>query len=217
MKKYQFFNHRCSKFYFVILLILSNGPIVAFAQENEQFPNSIGNRWVYHVKDYRLHRQDSMVVKIVGESKVPSDQPSLRTWQYHIRRFYDTQYVQLSGDTAKFLDRSRTPLKMERVPLVVGREELFINRVNDSVSTVKEDTLTANFTVNGKRIINPKGYHVRQIYVVPSMTPMRQEIITDEFYVTGVGLVRKAQSAFSGNKETKLADWELISATIREP
>src|ERR1035437_4544851 len=62
------------------------------------FPNNIGNKWVYSFYDSLSNKSDYLTITIVGQTA----DKSAAIWQFKYPDRIDTQYVTVSGDTVRF-------------------------------------------------------------------------------------------------------------------
>jgi len=63
------------------------------------FPNRVGNRWIYSYYDSLSHHSDTVTVTIVGQTTIPGNIPAT-IWQREFRSYADTAYVTVSHDTS---------------------------------------------------------------------------------------------------------------------
>jgi hypothetical protein len=62
------------------------------------FPNNVGNKWVYSFYDSLSNKSDYLTVTIVGQTA----NKSASIWQFKYSNRIDTQYVTVTSDTVHF-------------------------------------------------------------------------------------------------------------------
>jgi hypothetical protein len=89
-------------FVFIVLLILNvsckNSATSTTTAIPADFPNNIGNKWVYSFYDSLSNKSDYLTITIVGQTA----DKSAAIWQFKYPDRIDTQYVSASHDTIQF-------------------------------------------------------------------------------------------------------------------
>ena len=180
------------------------------AAYNTEFPNNIGTWWKYKMYDYLLNQLDTVVITVVGDSKL-YDGTDVKIWK---REFVfnssptDTVYVSNQSDGIRMYDfTARTfanvqPNKRYLFPLAVGnfwptRYTLDTNRV-----TLKGDTTVLAGTFTGAYKI------VRDSRIIYG-----QFIKEQEWFIPDIGMIYRFYDEINGGR-LESRRWELVSYHI---
>lgn len=85
------------------------------------FPNKVGTTWNYSFYDSLAKTNGNVIVTIVGETTILSDQ-SATIWEYKYPDRTDTLYVTISTDTVRIIRSLLSPWYNQKfiIPLAVG-------------------------------------------------------------------------------------------------
>jgi hypothetical protein len=164
----------------VLLLVLATGckkSNIENTAAQGQFPNQIGDKWRYLVIDTTVHvNQDSSFTQyyvdviIVDTVKIQNG-ITATLWQLNYPDHTDTNYVYLSGDTIKFVDRYGWNLLgqyifpftsgsfWEYVPSLPAIPQ-YVTVTGPADITVSNNTFLGAWRIYGfvKKYFNPYGY-----------------------------------------------------------
>lgn len=175
----------------------------ALALQNE-FPNQVGNHWVYRFSGYP-ENTDSIFVDIIGTSRLPNGE-SATIWTTKFATFTDTSYVTSTAHEAVFYPSpcwSCTPTmptpKLRYVfPLQVGNQWLSAGVGGDTIKVLSQSSV----------LVGKTGYTA---YVLtktrqPAVNASTQDTL---WFVPSVGMVRLQQREYNLGPLPGNGTWEL--------
>jgi hypothetical protein len=149
------------------------------------FPNNVGNKWVYSYYDSLSNKSDYLTVTIVGQT--PDKLSTI--WQFKYSDRIDTQYVTFSGDTVRFDPHISSPWSSYNniflFPLQVG-------------NGWKDDyLLDSTFVAEINSIIVPAGSFMDAYKIVESWGGFNDYGSIISWFVPKVGIVRRYHRGIS--------------------
>lgn len=198
----------CKKDPFISTMKTSPPPVT---QQIADFPNQIGNTWVYREANDPL---DTLIVKIVGNGVLPNGD-SARLWQYEWKynswasSVIDTQWVSYSNNIAAAFNK---PLK--NYPTVMPKERgryVFPLAVGSSWSTSYSPFDV--YTVLGKQLVMVPGGRFPDTYQIfrKQININHEKKLDTLYFLERVGLVKFHQDQYNWVPVLGNGSWELIS------
>lgn len=168
----------------------------------KEFPNEIGNEWIYFYYDSLNFYADTVNVKIVGEIEFNGGRKA-KIWEYHFKTKIDTKYVEISGDTVRIydhLDNLRINTKYI-FPLEVGKGWKG-DFPNDSTSVIDKTSIYLN------------GMRFQSCYILKRIWgAVNNYGLVTTWFVPGVGVVKRHHLGLSFG--TANVYWELLDYNIK--
>jgi len=184
------------------------------------FPNTIGNYWVYKVTNYQDNFIDTVQVKIIGRILNPNGTDSLTLWQYTWPNKIDTEYVSIIMDTVKFFHQTtnRTLANIFIFPFVINED--YSNNQPSPADLYKYEVISNNDNLVSFNGILQKisTFQIQKMFYVDSWSPVRQfQVIVDDFS-PGLGIIEEAieyQIGSVGNEKITVSEnWQLLTGNI---
>jgi hypothetical protein len=175
------------------------------------FPNKIGDTWHYLVKDTIIQgSQDGGAVSynvdvVIVDTIKWSPGVTASIWQYHYPAWTDSNYVFQSGDTIKFMDRTKSLLvKQYIIPFTSGLSWPYVPGF-DNVSVTGQAAITVG---------NNTFADASQIYGGAGMPDA--SFMIDEWFEDHVGFVKNYFNPSGELLYTKhILDWSLLSYELK--
>ncbi len=168
-----------------------------------RFPNSVGTKWVYELRDTRFDLVDTVTVTIVSDVPV-SWADSVMLWQYIGREFTDTLYVG-AVDEKLFVSYSTDILSFDswyyEFPLAVGRHwgTEYLDAIPAILDKGAVTSLAGSF---------PSAFHYRM-----SGWSFNSSWTVEDWLVPGIGIVLRKDTWRDLGPIIQL-DWTLISYNV---
>ncbi|HWZ36081.1 MAG TPA: hypothetical protein VNW51_07985 [Mucilaginibacter sp.] len=147
------------------------------ATSNANFPNTVGNKWIYSVTDNSSNKTFPVTVAIVGNSTARTH--TVTIWTLTYPTYVDTNYVYSDRDSAVFYDKTKSAIKkVYHFPLTVGNK--WINSfIADTATVVSSSTLSVQAgTFGNTYLIHDKAIS------------LNYNLDRNQWYVPGVGLIK---------------------------
>ena len=198
----------------VLLLFLAGGCKKSNPENSgsgDIFPNSIGDNWHYLVRDTTLQgnldsgsTQYAVDVLITDTVKWPGG-ITAAIWQYKYPGFTDSNYVYQTGDTIRFMDRTKSYIVRQYIiPFATGSSWSYIQGIGN-VSVIGQ----ANITVENNVFADSW-----QIYGNAGMPDANFTI--DQWFKNNTGFVRLYLNPSGELLITKhIQDWLLVSFHLK--
>ncbi len=173
-----------------------------------EFPNQVGNHWVYRFSGYP-ENTDSIVVDIVGTSRLPNGE-SVTLWITKFATFTDTSYVTSSAHEAVFYpappcwsctSAMPTPKSRYIFPLQVGNQWLSTGGGGDTIKVIAQSSVQVGKTSYNAYMLAK----TRQ----PAINSSTQDTL---WFVPSVGMVKLHQREYNLGPLPGNGTWELIDA-----
>ena len=175
------------------------------------FPNIPGDSWQYLVKDTTIQGsvdsgsiQYNVDVLIVDTVNWPNG-ITAAIWQFRYPGWVDTNFVYQTGDTIRFLDRSKTYIVRQYIiPFTLGSSWPYIPGISNVTVVGQNNVVVGNNVFTG----------AWQIY---GSAGMPDAIFTiDEWFEDNIGFVRLYLNPSGELIFTKhIQDWSLVSYKIK--
>ncbi len=198
----------------LILLILSAAcekNSVSNMTSGEVFPNKVGDRWQYLVKDTTIKGgvasgsvQYNMDVVIVDTVKW-SNGIVATIWQFNSPAGSDTNFVFQTGDTVRYMDKTNSyVVRQYLVPFNLGASWFYTSGIYE-------------VTVTGQADLTVGGFNFKNVYEVYGNAGMPDATIgINEWFADHIGLVKRA---FNSNGELLFTrhnqEWSLVSYELK--
>ncbi len=177
----------------------------------EVFPNKVGDRWQYLVKDTTIKGavdsgsvQYNLDVVIVDTVKW-SNGIVATIWQFNSPAGSDTNFVFQTGDTVRFMDKTNSyVVRQYLVPFRVGASWFYTDGIYEA-------------NVIGQADLTIGGYNFKNAYEVYGDAGLPDATIgIDEWFADGIGMAKRV---FNTNGELLFTrrnqGWSLISYEIK--
>jgi len=186
--------------------------------DQDQFPNSIGDKWVYLVKDTTFHQglptdtssvQYNVDVLIVNTVKLANG-ITATIWQFKYPDHVDSNYIYQSGDTIKIMDHTSLYLLGQYIfPFTSGSSWQYLPTITPFPESV---------TVTGPSVITVGNNEYSGAWRIYGFTGPPDGMFTiDEWFVDSVGFVKKYLN--TGGEYTLVTrhnlDWYLESYELK--
>ena len=164
------------------------------------FPQTIGDQWVYRRTDSITNIVDTFAIKIVGRKTLENGELAMM-WEYTYSTTVDTLYYSIEADTVKQYANSRVAnySHLYIYPLYLGKAYQYI----DSLSVNEKRNITAN------NILYPNCYYTSEVYFLPDYRFYQHSWLDKK-----VGVIKQdtRELSFGPNSNFSI---ELLSTNIR--
>jgi hypothetical protein len=175
------------------------------------FPGKVGDTWLYLVNDTTVNGQDSsaaeynMTIAVTDSIQLPGGIQA-NVWVYQSPMGKDTNYVFQTGDTVRFLDRTKSyTVRQYIIPLSLQNSWPYIFPGINVVTVVAQ----ADILVGGVRYDN--AFHIYGNAGMPDGT-----FSIDEWIGNNVGVVKRYLDPYGELLSLKhVIAWSLVSYQLK--
>ena len=198
----------------VVLLFLAVGCNKSNTQNTgsrDVFPNTIGDSWHYLVKDTTIQGNlDSgstqyNVDVLVVDTVIWSNGITATIWQYKYPGWIDSNYVFITGDTIRFIDRTHSYIVRQYIiPFKTGSSWPYIQGIS-------------NVTVIGQSDITVGNNTFQSTWQIDGNAGMPDAMFTiDQWFKHNIGFVRLYLNPSGELIITKhIQDWSLLTFELK--
>ncbi len=177
----------------------------------EVFPNKVGDRWQYLVKDTTIkggvasgsvqYNMDAVIVDTVKWS----NGIVATIWQFNSPAGSDTNFVFQTGDTVRYMDKTNSyVVRQYLVPFNLGASWFYTSGIYE-------------VNVTGQADLTVGGYNFKNVYEVYGSAGMPDATIgINEWFADHIGLVKRD---FNSNGELLITrhnqEWSLVSYELK--
>lgn len=175
-----------------------------------EFPNQVGDHWVYRFRGYP-ENTDSIVVDIIGTSSLPNGEPAT-VWTTKFASYTDTSYVTSSAHEVivypapcrSCIPAMPSPKSRYVFPLQVGNRWLSAGTWGDTISVLSQLSIQ----------VGTNGFNT---YVLTKTRPAAVNAYVQDtiWFVPSVGMVKLYQREYNLGPLPGNGIWELISKETR--